>query len=393
MITQSMPPSGGLGGRDIPTCKSQLSVVIGAIATYVPSPCYTTDELLARSRNKLSPDLQDMLYRLGVVRRHSILSNYPEVLFGQADPVWAIQGTEMAVRAARACITQADCDVSEIGLVIAATNTPSRLVPGLVSDLFAQMPELPREAMNLSLQGQGCSPLLKAVDAARWYLQANPRSRVLLVCMESTTAMSQPLGGSRYLSFKEAQTSQEVQSTVDVLHGFLFADGAVALLLQAGGSGYAFGPATHLTNDKAEDANLGYIMGAGSDMPAIQGRPLYKLGAGISERGAFYASNTMSRLLDLPECPIRSVNEADQVIIHTGSRKILDGICSKAGIATDSPRVTSSYNILADYGNLTGASLGFMIADSLPKAQGPILLLSFGLSFSGSAGILFPTKE
>ncbi|XXT15035.1 hypothetical protein WME94_32785 [Sorangium sp. So ce429] len=104
------------------------------------------------------------------------------------------------------------------------------------------MAELPREAMNLSLQGQGCSPLLKAVDTARWYLQANPDRGVLIVCMESTTAMSQPLTAPRYLSFKEACTPDEVQRTVDVLHGFLFADGAVALLLQADGPGPARGP-------------------------------------------------------------------------------------------------------------------------------------------------------
>lgn len=367
--------------------------VIGGIATCLPEPCYTTDALLARSGGRFSRDLQEMLGRLGVVQRHSILANYPEVLFSLADPQWSIHGTAMAVRAARDCLAKAHCDASELGLVIAATNTPSRLVPGLVSDLFAQMPELPREAMNLSLQGQGCSPLLKAVDAARWYLIANPHRRVLVVCMESTTAMSQPLSAPRYLSFKEARSPDEVQKTVDALHGFLFADGAVALLLQADGSGYTFGPATHLTNEQTADAELGHIVGAGSDMPAIQGRPLYKLGPSITERGTFYALNTTSRLLAHPDCPITAPHEADQVLIHTGSRKILDGICSTLNLAGRSQKVAVSYDVLARYGNLTGASLGFMIAEALPRSRGPVLLISFGLSFSGSAGILYPPSS
>jgi 3-oxoacyl-[acyl-carrier-protein] synthase-3 len=299
----------------------------------------------------------------------------------------------MAVCAARKCLAKARHNGAEIGLVIAATNTPSRLVPGLVSDMFAQMPELPREAMNLSLQGQGCSPMLKAIEAARWYVQVNPQKRVLVICMESTTAMSQPLSRDRYVSFKEARTPDEVQGTVDVLHGFLFADGAVAMLLQAEGNGPVFGPSTHLTNEHPDDSNLGHIVGAGSDMPAIVGRPIYKLEPGITERGTFYALNTMSRLLAHRDCPLSTAREADQILIHTGSRKILDGICDSLGVKNDSAQVASAYHILARYGNLTGASLGFMIADALPKARGPMLLLSFGLSFSGSAGILFPPNQ
>ncbi|WP_437661812.1 3-oxoacyl-[acyl-carrier-protein] synthase III C-terminal domain-containing protein [Sorangium sp. So ce1182] len=370
-----------------------MKFTIGAIATFLPEPSYTTDCLLDASGGKLSPDLRAMLRRLGVEQRHSILSNYPQVLFEGATPEYSVRGTEMAVRAARGCLAKARCDAKDLGLVIAATNTPSRLVPGLVSDLFAQMAELPREAMNLSLQGQGCSPLLKAVDAARWYLQANPERRALIVCMESTTAMSQPLTAPRYLSFKEACAPDEVQRTVDVLHGFLFADGAVALLLQADGPGPAFGPTTHLTNDQPLDAELGHIVGAGSDMPAIQGRPVYKLGPGITERGTFYALDTVQRLLAHPECPIRAADEADQVLIHTGSRKILDGICGRLQLGCGGQQVASSYEVLARYGNLTGASLGFMLADALPRARGPMLLVSFGLSFSGSAGILFPPAE
>ena len=119
-----------------------MNITIGAIETFLPGPSYTTDGLLDASGGKLSPDLQAMLRRLGVEQRHSILSNYPQVLFEGTTPEYSVRGTEMAVRAARGCLAKARCDATELGLVIAATNTPSRLVPGLVSDLFAQMAEL-----------------------------------------------------------------------------------------------------------------------------------------------------------------------------------------------------------------------------------------------------------
>lgn len=366
-----------------------MNTVLQAIATTLPEPCYTTETLLAAAGDRFSPALHEMLHRLGVEARHSILSNYPQVLFDGAEPSWSVRGTAMAVRAARDCLNQSRIGADQIGLVIGVTNTPSRLVPGFVSDLMAQMPELPREAMNLSLQGQGCSPLLKAVDVARWFLATNPGRRVLIVCMESTTAMSQPLPAHRYHAFTEKRSAADVQSTVDVLHGFLFADGAVALMLGTEGDGPVFGPATHWTNDEAEDAELGRIDGAGSDRPAINGRPEYQLSPGITERGTFYAMNTANRLFAHAQSPIRSVNEASRVLIHTGSRKILDGICGRFEIEPDAVRVESSYRVLAKYGNLTGASLGFMIADALQTGpKGHVLLISFGLSFSGSAGVL-----
>jgi 3-oxoacyl-[acyl-carrier-protein] synthase-3 len=98
---------------------------------------------------------------------------------------------------------------------------------------------------------------------------------------------------------------------------------------------------------------------------------------------------TSKRLFAHPASPIRSPGEASHVLIHTGSQKILDGICGRFEISPNDERVAPSYRVLAQYGNLTGASLGFMIAEALrEKAPGHWLLVSFGLSFSGSAGVL-----
>ncbi|XXY51340.1 hypothetical protein WME91_09375 [Sorangium sp. So ce269] len=42
-----------------------MNITIGAIATFLPEPSYTTDCLLDASGGKLSPALQAMLRRLG----------------------------------------------------------------------------------------------------------------------------------------------------------------------------------------------------------------------------------------------------------------------------------------------------------------------------------------
>jgi 3-oxoacyl-[acyl-carrier-protein] synthase III len=343
--------------------------------------------MLAAAGDRFSQDLRRMVRQLGVEQRHSILSNYSRILMEDAEPEWDVHGTELAVRAARDCLERASCPASGLGLVIAVTNTPSRHVPGMASDLFAQMPELPRGALNLSLQGQGCAPLLKALEATRWWLGSDDDAHALIVCMESTTAMSPPLTAPKYGSFTEASTPSELQDTVDVLHGFLFADAAVALLITGDGDGPVFGPITHLTNDDPSDAELGNIIGAGTDSPYIQGRPVYQLRPGIRTRGAHYAAETVARLLDHPDCPITAPAEAVQTLVHTGSRYILEDIRERFEL--DEAQLASSYQVLSRYGNVTGASLGFMLADALEAASGQCLLMAaFGLGFSASAGIL-----
>jgi len=50
------------------------------------------------------------------------------------------------------------------------------------------------------------------------------------------------------------------------------------------------------------------------------------------------------------------------LLIHTGSKKILDGVCSQLHLDSDSTKVEKSYDVLENYGNLSSASTGFMLA-------------------------------
>ncbi len=364
----------------------QMSTVlptIRSISATLPEHCWTTDELLNAAGDRLSDKLRDMLARLGVNKRHSVLANYPSVLFKGADPELAISGSTLAVRAARICIEKENIRPDEIGLVLGVTSSPSRLLPSLVCDMLAQMPELRRDTMNLSISFMGCSAISKVVDTARWFLTCYPEKHVLACFMDAITPLSPPLPG-KFAHFSEVPP-EERQATVNVMHGFLFGDAAVAMILSSDGRGPKFGPVVHLTNELPEDTELGTVPDGGSDIPVVYGRREYTLSPQVTPRGTFYATYTVKQLLESKDCTLKDPRDASMLLMHTGSWRILDGLCEKFCVSPDSPAVASSYAILRKYGNTIGCSVPLMLADPVHRSEGEALMVAFGLSFSCGA--------
>lgn len=352
-----------------------------AVAAELPAPEFTTDELLAAGREHLSEKLVAMLGSTGVHKRHSVLENYPDVLFEGAEPKLAIGASELAVKAIRKCLEKADVPMESIGLVLGVTSSPARLLPSLVCDVYALMPEIPRTTPNLAIEYMGCSAMAKVVDTARWFLSARPDQHVLVCFMDAISPLSPPLPGF-YSHFSEVDPSDR-QETVNALHGFLFADAAVAMVLGAGGDGPSFGQVANLTNALASDAELGTVPDGGSDLPVVHGRRLYTLSPDVTPRGAFYARETVDRALET--ATLASAADASVLLMHTGSTRILDSLCAQFGVAPDSEVVASSYRVLRDYGNTIGCSVPLMLAEDVERPAGQGLVVSFGLSFACGA--------
>lgn len=97
-----------------------MNPVLQAITAELPRPHWSTDELLAAADGHLTDRLVDMFSQLGVEKRHSVLANYPQVLFEGAEPVLDAPCTSYAVTAARRCL--AGVDPGEIGLVLGVTS-------------------------------------------------------------------------------------------------------------------------------------------------------------------------------------------------------------------------------------------------------------------------------
>jgi 3-oxoacyl-[acyl-carrier-protein] synthase-3 len=92
-------------------------------------------------------------------------------------------------------------------------------------------------------------------------------------------------------------------------------------------------------------------------------------------------------VLNHPESPVSSLGQVADCLIHTGSKKILDGVCSQLQLEKNSSKVHSSYEVLKNYGNLSSASTGFMLAEK-DDWKGPAMVVGFGVGFTASAGIM-----
>ena len=367
-------------------------------ATSTPQHIFKTSELVGNLMHKLSPELINTINTLGVNQRYSTLENYPDFLCGKQKHATS-STTDLGVNATRLCIQNWGGDPSRIGLLIAATNTPDQMLPCLASEVMGKTHGLLSRSMRtVSMQAQGCSVLLKSIEVAQWYLAANPEKLAIVVMAESHTPYVAPLLRDEYLGYREIlrlrkeqklepeQFEQQRLDTTFVIQSMLFGDGAVALLVGTEEGKPAFGPISHLTNDDPGDVNL-LTMVSNSSHPFLKGRPQYFMQPSVPQRGAHYAVTTVKNVLCHPDSPVTDLEQVDDCLIHTGSKKILDGVCSQLELCPDSSKVLGSYKVLQQYGNLSSASTGFMLAEK-NDWKGPAMIVGFGVGFTASAGIM-----
>jgi 3-oxoacyl-[acyl-carrier-protein] synthase-3 len=307
--------------------------------------------------------------------------------------------TQLGVEATRKCIEQWQGDPSKIGLLIAGTNTPDQMLPCLASEVMGKTHGLlSRSLRTVSMQAQGCSVLLKSIEVAQWYLAANPGRMAMVLMAEAHTPYVAPLLRDEYYGFRELLRTrkgsdfnqhhfeQQRLDTTFVIQSMLFGDGAVALLVGSEEGKPAFGPISHLTNEEMEDVDL-LTMTSNSSHEFLKGRPQYFMRSTVPARGAHYAVTTVKNVLEHPDSPVSDLSEVDNCLIHTGSKKILDGVCSQLDLDTESSKVHGSYEVLKKYGNLSSASTGFMLAEK-NEWRGPAMVVGFGVGFTASAGIM-----
>jgi 3-oxoacyl-[acyl-carrier-protein] synthase-3 len=367
-------------------------------ATSVPKNVFKTTELVGSLMHKLSPDLINTIGGLGVDQRYSALENYPDFLCGKPK-IATSSTTELAVAATERCIHEWGGDPNRIGLLIAATNTPDQMLPCLASEIMGRTHGLlSRSLRTVGMQAQGCSVLLKSIEVAQWYLAANPGQLAIVIMAEVHTPFAAPLLREEYCGYREilrmrkdrrldvSQFEQQKLDTTFVIQSMLFGDGAVALLLGSEEGKPAFGPISHLTNDQPNDMNL-LTMTNNSSHPFLQGRPQYFMQPNVPMRGAHYAVTTVKNVLQHPDSPVSDLAQVDDCLIHTGSKKILDGVCSQLDLNPESEKVHGSYQVLERYGNLSSASTGFMLAEK-DEWSGPAMVVGFGVGFAASAGIM-----
>jgi predicted naringenin-chalcone synthase len=324
------------------------------------------------------------LYRVsGIEHRYSVLPDYgrpngeytffpntpnlePFPSVGQRMAVYRREALPLATEAVRASLRQVpDVEVGSITHLITVSCT-GMYAPGLDIELVQALrlrPDVRRTCVNF----MGCYAAVNAVKLADSFCRADAWARVLIVSVELCT-----------LHFQKSPEEDHLVSNA------LFGDGAAAALVQAkplpNGAPSLVLEAFHCGLEPDGHADMawhindfGFEMTLSSYVPRLIQRGIRKLTDGLLE-----------------SLPVQ-LTDIRHFAIHPGGRKILETIEAELGLTREDNR--HAYRVLRDYGNMSSATVLFVLRDVLAHATpadhgAPVLSFAFGPGLTMEAMLL-----
>lgn len=230
------------------------------------------------------------------------------------------------------------------------------VAPG-IDQIIARRLGLAPSVERLLIGFMGCYAAIAALRTARHIVRSAPEARVLVLCVELSTLHLQP--------------SVALEPLLAMLQ---FGDGAAAALVSAQPGGLALGDpfATTLPDSEAlirwDITDSGFSMHLSGEVPG-------RIASGLGD-AAF------ARAVTGGQAPAA----IDGWAVHAGGRSILDAVEHGLGLAPDA--LAASRAVLADNGNMSSATLMFVLARLLagpPVAKGVALAFGPGLAAEGFA--------
>jgi len=279
---------------------------------------------------------------------------YPRGNFPSTGARMALYETEalrLAIRAVEALKSEIPTDLLDgiTHLVVASCTGFS--APGLDLQLVTNLglrPDVQRTLIGF----MGCSAAVPALRVAYQAVQTNPDARVLVVNLELC--------------------SLHLQETADLnclLSLMLFGDGASAALVTAQPTGIAMLDFLAIIIPDSSDLITWHIGDRGFNMH-LSGEVPKRINQTLREEMKQADANKILRG--------KQVKDFDLWAIHPGGRSVLDAV--ETGLGLTSTDLSSSRRILHDYGNMSSATIMFVLQDMLhqhhQEARG--LAMAFG---------------
>ncbi len=220
------------------------------------------------------------------------------------------------------------------------------VAPG-IDQIIAERLGLPGDVERLLVGFMGCYAAVAALRSARHIVRSEPDARVLVVCVE--------------LSSLHFHDQREVEPLLAALQ---FGDGAAAALVSADASGLSIEEPFAATLPDSADlirwtiGDRGFLMHLSGDVP---GRIAEALADGLGE----------------------GLRDADAWAVHAGGRSILDAV--EHGLGLGGQALTDSRAVLRDFGNMSSATLMFVLERLIgrPVERGVALAFGPGLAAEG----------
>ncbi|MBD5211669.1 MAG: ketoacyl-ACP synthase III [Bacteroidales bacterium] len=319
-----------------------LNAKISGIASYVPEYVLDNDEL---SRMVDTND-EWITTRVGIKERRIL-----------KDPE---KGSSfMGVKAVNKLLSETGTAPGEIELLICATSNPDYRFPSTAS-VIAHESGL-ENAYAYDIQA-ACAGFIVTMQAARAYIQSGLYKKIIVVCAEKMSSMTDYEDRATCPLFGDAAAAVLVEPTeepVGIVDGEFHIDGngLPNLLMKAGGS---VKPASHETVENREH----YIH--------QDGRVVYKNAV----------RDMLSSTLSVMKRNNLSVEEVDWLVPHQANLRIIEAVSGRTGISDEKVLVNIQH-----YGNTSAASIPLCLDEykGRLKKGDKILMTAFGAGFTWGA--------
>lgn len=343
-----------------------MSGRIAHIATALPAYRYAQSELLPYMLERhgndplLARQLRLLYTRSGIDHRHSVLPDFipgrGSLLYGDASPGisqrldrFKEDAIKLAARAARDCLRD-KCAPSEITHLISVSCT-GLFAPGLEFQLMKSLgldPGVQRHPINFV----GCYAAVPALSLARLICQSEPQAHVLLVSVELCS-----------LHF------QEDDSRDNLMANALFADGAAACLVV----GEAVDMPAQLRLGRQHGEVHAQAEGEMAWIPSEEGF-LMRLTSYVPKLIRAEIAAFVERALAAGAAE----REDTAWAFHPGGIQILRKV--EEAMDLDSQDLRHSYDVLRDCGNMSSATVLFVLERMLAEGieQPHVFACAFG---------------
>ncbi|MFC3434434.1 type III polyketide synthase [Nocardia seriolae] len=365
--------SGDFAPTPLPPTPPTAVGVIESIATGAPAQIFSQADAAAQVAGLFSdPAQQARIPRIyqttRVTTRHLAVNPIDPEFLSYSREVGTIRGrmntfydhaVPLAVDVAGRAIAHLEDPASEIGMLVFATST-GFIAPGVDVAVVKQLGLSP--AINrLMVNFMGCAAAMNSVRAAVDFVRAHPDKKALVICLE--------------LSSVNAVFDDNVN---DVIIHSLFGDGCGAVVIGASNPQQQLPAGAVVIRDSFsflfDDAEDGIVLGVndnGITCELSENLPQYILRGVDPVVTDVLARNGLTK------------SEIDAWAIHPGGPKIIEESARSLGL--DPEQAATSWDVLAEYGNMLSVSLIFVLEQLIAQQAGKPI--STGVAFSFAPGV------
>lgn len=363
-----------------------MPAYIHNIATVVPEQSYEQSFLRDRMKEYISDEemTQRIIHRIysnsGISKRHTVIHDFnangdPRFFFqkdgsmstpstGRRNDLYAEKAKKLFVETASKSLEDNPSISGDDITHIITVSCTGFFAPEPGFEIIKQL-GLPTSTQRFHLGFMGCFAAFPAMKMAKAFCESQPDANVLVICLE--------------LCSIHLQASEDPDQLISAS---LFADGAAAMIINSDkpNSSPSYELAQFSTSIASEsEKDMAWTIGdTGFDMVLSSYVP------------DIIDSNIRESIQPLFTDYNLTPQQIKHWALHPGGRAILDKI--QNSFSLEDEQLASSRNILAEFGNMSSATILFVLADLLQKSPQqntePVLAMAFGPGLTIESGLL-----